>query len=123
MFQARSNVAAFWSGWWRHLPTGLLLALAVIYSVASYRYGLTFRNEHTIWLRTVERSPLKPRPRLNLALAQMERRQWHGAWQSLDVVDHLLAQSHLRTWDRRDGQDALVRHRLLLSRADPDNRR
>ena len=105
------------------LVTGCLLCVSIVYGSLQNEYGRMFQNEWTLWSHVTKRAPLKPRGWLNLSFALMERRRFDDAWLSVDRAALLLEQSHMRTWDKTDGDAALLRQRLVLSRVDPKNPR
>lgn len=96
---------------------GLAWALLAAYGVVGYVYGQTFRNEVTVWAHAVTRAPMKPRPRVQYALALMEQRRFEDAAMQLDTLSAILAEStHVRSFDLARGAQALHDNRALLSR-------
>ena len=95
----------------------------VSYAWCSHDYAHAWHSDLTLWSHASDRAPLKPRPRINLAVALMEQRRFTEAWVVLAQADRLLAQDHLTDWDRADAARAIQQNRLLLSRLDPANPR
>lgn len=103
----------------RWLPTAVALIVVGSYTTATVRYAGVWSSELTLWTHAAARAPLKPRPHGQLALAQMERRQFATAWASLDRVAAILATQPIPAWDRAEATTALRANQQLLSRLDP----
>lgn len=92
------------------------VALLLGYALASIHYAGVWRDELTLWSHVAPRAPVKPRPWINLALAQMERQQFIAAQVSLDHAAAVLDGAQIPAGDRRAAIAAVKNNRLVLAR-------
>lgn len=93
------------------------VALLLGYAAISIHYAPVWRDELTLWSHVAPLAPLKPRPWINLALAQLERRHYTDAQASLDHAAAVLDGAQIPDVDRHDAIQAVTHDRLVLARA------
>ena len=101
----------------RLLPTVCVLSLLSAYTVGTVRYADVWTSELSLWMHAVDLAPLKPRPHLQLALALMEAHRFSEAQIVLDDTAAILGTNQrIPAWDRTEAEQAVLQHRVLLSR-------
>ena len=96
----------------RRIACGLLAC----YALAFARYTTVWENELTAWTWAVTVAPLKPRPRIQRALALAERRRFLEASAELDVAEALTQSVTLPSYDRRAAIIAVRENRAMIAR-------
>ena len=86
------------------------------YALAFARYTTVWQNELTAWTWAVTVAPLKPRPRIQRALALVERRRFTEASIELDIADVLTQSVQLPPYDRRAAVIAVRNNRAMIAR-------
>lgn len=92
------------------------LAVLTVYVALSVHYATVWQSELTLWTWATARAPLKPRPRINLALALMERRRFQEAAQQLDLAEALSEQIAMPTYDKDSTIKSVRDNRAVLAR-------
>jgi hypothetical protein len=98
----------------------LPFVLVAVQAAAAVSYAAAWQDELTVWTHAVRHAPAKPRPWINLAIAQLERREFGAAQASLDRAEQLAGDPRVPAWSRAQTIEAVHRDRLVLARAAGD---
>ena len=98
------------------LMVAIVVAIMSAWATCSYRYGQVWIDELALWQHATRLAPVKPRPRIHLALALLERSRFAEAAQVMDETDAILAQPNYRrpAYDHKDAVMAQSHNRELL---------